>query len=603
MLASLSIRNFVLIEDATLEFGPGLTVLTGETGAGKTLLTRALGLLLGERAEEGLVGTAGDEAVIEAVFLVDRAALEGLPDQVRDLVAPPPPLPSSPGDLDDATRPGEATREVRVEPLELIVTRRLSREGRNRCYMNGSAVTLAVMSESLSRLVSFAGQHEHRRLLDSAYQSQVLDEWAGPETLQLAERYRQAFRQAEATARALEEAQRSQESRLREMRLLRYEIDELEAAAVSEAEERNLAAEQRLLAGAEELLLEVGTAADLLSSEGDDPDAGVLLAQAAARLAKAAAIDEAVDAPIRELQDMRYRLTEVTRDLRSYMAGVSVDPGRLQIVESRLRLYSDLARKYGGSTAAVVEHLHQAQTRLEILERTEDDLQGMGEARAAQCALALDLASQLSQRRQEAVPRLEEAVQRQLSDLAMSGAAFQVALRHRPGWEGLRESGAEGVEFLLAANPGQPLRSLGATASGGELSRVLLALKCALAGAAGDESLVFDEIDAGIGGRTAVAVAQKLRELSCRSQAIVVTHLAPVAARADRHYLITKESTAPETTDDPHTTLFAGTTTRLVPLYGDAVVEELCRMMGGSPDDTEAMAHARELRDSARGAC
>jgi len=603
MLASLSIRNFVLIEDATLEFDPGLTVLTGETGAGKTLLTRALGLLLGERAEDGLVGTAGDEAVIEAVFVVNESDLEGVPDQVRDLVGAQPVSETS----SDAPPNDFAERRARDttnrESLELIVTRRLSREGRNRCYLNGSAVTLAVMSETLGRLVSFAGQHEHRRLLDPVYQLQVLDQWAGRETLSLAERYRRAFRRAEAAARVLEEAQRSQESRLREMRLLRYEVEELEAAALSEAEECSLAAEQRLLAGAEELLREIGTASELLSTESDEPDAAGLLAQAAAQLAKAAAIDEALYGPSRELQDMQYRLAEVTRELHSYMAGVSVNPERLQTVESRLRLYNDLARKYGGSTAAAVDRLHQAQTRLWDLERVEDDLQGMGEARAAQCALALDLASQLSQRRQEAVPPLEEAVQRQLVDLGMASAAFKIALHHRPGWEGLRESGAEGVEFLLAANPGQPYRSLAATASGGELSRVLLALKCALAGAAGNESLVFDEIDAGIGGRTAVAVAQKLREMSCRSQAIVVTHLAPVAARADRHYLISKENTAVESTTPSHSDPLAGTITRLLPLHGDAVVEEVCRMMGGSPRDTEAMAHARELRDRAQGGC
>lgn len=614
MLASLSIRNFVLIEDAELEFGPGLTVLTGETGAGKTLLTRALGLLMGERAEDGLVGGAGDEAIIEGVFLADAATLDGAAEQVRDLVLGPA------AELDEIAGDSDARPHA---PLEVIVTRRLSREGRNRCYLNGSTVTLAVMGDLVGRLVSFAGQHEHRRLLEPAYQLGVLDQWAGPETLDTAERYRLAFRRAEETARALDEAERSQESRLRETRLLRYEIDELEAAGISQAEEQALVAEQRVLARAEELLLAAGGAADLLSGERDGPDAAGLLAQAGAHLGRLTGVDQTLDALTAELQDMQYGLAELTRSLRSYLGGVSVDPERLQAVEARLRLYGDLARKYGGSTATAVEHLRSAQERLLRLEQSEDDLRGLGEARAAQCALALDLAGRLSSLRQEAVARMEEAVRRQLADLGMPAATFEVALRHRPGWEGLRDSGAESAEFLLSANPGQPARNLAATASGGELSRVLLALKCALAGASGDETLVFDEVDAGIGGRTAVAVANKLRELSCRSQAIVVTHLATVAAHGDKHYLITKESrlsppagvaaggTGSAKVDDvgaaDHgglvTTAPSATTTRLILLAGDLVVEELCRMMGGHPDSVEAMAHARELRDSAQGAC
>ena len=229
--------------------------------------------------------------------------------------------------------------------------------------------------------------------------------------------------------------------------------------------------------------------------------------------------------------------------------------------------------------------------RLALLEQGEEDLSRLEEEAAASRALALELAASLTAARRQAVPALEEAVAAQLSGLGMTSAVMTVALDTRPGWEGLRETGADSVEFLLAANPGQPPRSLARTASGGELSRVLLGLKCALAGAGGDETLVFDEIDAGIGGRTAVAVAQKLRELSARSQVVVVTHLAHVAALATRHYAIEKTSES------------TGAVTRLSRLEGAAVVEELCRMMGGRPDDAEAMAHARDLRDRALEGC
>jgi DNA repair protein RecN (Recombination protein N) len=258
-------------------------------------------------------------------------------------------------------------------------------------------------------------------------------------------------------------------------------------------------------------------------------------------------------------------------------------------VDERLRIYTDLGRKYGGSTVAAVTYLEESCARLSRLEQGEEDLSRLQVDAERQRATALELAAGLTEARRQAAPALEEAVAAQLDGLGMASAVMSVAVETRSGWEGLRESGADSVEFLLAANPGQAPRSLARTASGGELSRVLLGLKCALAGAGDDETLVFDEIDAGIGGRTAVAVAQKLRELSSRSQVVVVTHLAHVAALSQRHYAIEKSNAA------------GGAVTRLSRVEGPAVVEELCRMMGGSPDDAEAMAHAKDLRDRALG--
>ena len=561
LLASLTIRNFVLIEDAVLEFGPGLTVLTGETGAGKTLLTHALGLLMGERAEEGLVGAAGEEASIQAVFEVDEADVADIPEDIAVLVA--------------------------AGPGEVIVTRRLSKQGRNRCYINDTAVTLGTMGELVGRLLSFAGQHEYRRLLDTAYQLLVLDQWAGLSVVELAAEFRDVFRRAQETTRRLEEARRSREARSRDMDLLRFQVAELSEARLSVAEESSLISEQKVLARAEDILNSAGGAADLLQGDGDKPDAGTLVAHAGVLLGGLAGIDESLDGLTAGVTEVQYQIAEICRELRHYLAEVSVDPSRLQEVNDRLRLYTDLGRKYGGTTATAVVHLAQASARLATLEDTEEDLARLEETRADSVARALDLASVLSEKRRQAAPLLEQAVAAQLADLGMVEARVPVTLETRPGWEGLRESGADSVELLLAANPGQAPKSLSRTASGGELSRVLLAIKCALAGVGANETLVFDEIDAGVGGRTAVAVGRKLRELAARSQLVVVTHLAPVAALGSRHYLIAKTSGN-------------GTTvTRLSRLSGDAVVEELSRMMGGSPDDSEAMAHARELRDRA----
>jgi DNA repair protein RecN (Recombination protein N) len=564
MLASLSIRNFVLIEDATLELSDGLTALTGETGAGKTLLTKALGLLMGERSEDGLVGTSGDEALIQAVFDLDTPQLSQLPTDLRELTG-------------------------LAEPGEVIVTRRLGKSGRNRCYVNDSAVTLTAMATLAGGLLSFAGQHEYRRLLDPAYQLGVLDQWAGSETIELVGRYREAYGLARESSRLLDESLKARSERLREIELLRFQTAELDAAKLSLEDEAALQAEQRVLSRAEDLQHNLGLAAELLKSDASENDAAELIGQAGGLVGGLAAVDLEVEALATSIREAHYGIAELSRELRHYVDRVNVDPGRLQAVDDRLRVYTDLGRKYGGSTEAAIAQQETSTSRLALLEQGEEDLSRLKEDSESNKALATKLAAALTEARRKAAPALERAVADQLAGLGMAAAVMTVAQETRAGWEGLRESGADSVELLLSANPGQPPRSLARTASGGELSRVLLGLKCALAGAGGDETLVFDEIDAGIGGRTSVAVAQKLHELAARSQVVVVTHLAHVAALATRHYAIEKSSDG------------GGAVTRLVHLEGQAVVEELCRMMGGSPEDAEAMAHARDLRERALG--
>lgn len=566
MLSSLAIRNFVLIEDGVIEFEPGLNVLTGETGAGKTLLTRALGLLVGERAEEGLVGQAGPEAVIQAIFELTDEEAAAIPQHVKDMIGP-------------------------FEGKELIITRRLGREGRNRCYLNDVSVTLTALGAAVGGLLSFAGQHEYRRLLDPAYQMEVLDQWAGGEAIKLAEDYAEAYRRSREAERRLRESRRNEEARRREIELLRFEVGELSEARLSLEEEAALMAELKVLSRAEEILTSTAVAAGHLRADGDgpaeQPDAAGLVARAAAQLSGLAGVDRDLDRIVTNLTEIHYQILELARELHTYADRISIDPGRLEAVNTRLRLYTDLGRKYGGSTEAAVARLTQARERLESLEFGEEDMVRLEEARAAQAARAVELGRLLSEKRREAAPRLEEAVAAQLADLGMPAAALRVDIRSSHDWQDLRDTGADTVEFLLLSNPGQEPRSLGRIASGGELSRVLLGIKCALAGAGGNETLVFDEIDAGIGGRTAVAVANKLRELGERSQVIVVTHLAQVAAQARCHYVIEKLSHA------------EATVTRLSKVQGEEVVAELCRMLGGLSDDAEAMAHARQLRDRA----
>jgi DNA repair protein RecN (Recombination protein N) len=419
----------------------------------------------------------------------------------------------------------------------------------------------------------------------------VLDQWAGAEVMELAREYRGAYERAWDASRRLAESHRNEQARAREIELLRFQVGELGQAQLSVDEEASLEAEQRLLSRAEDILQNTALAAAGLRSDGDgagdEPDASGLVGQAIGHLTPLTGVDPALDRVISALADAEYQLIDLARELHGYADRVLVDPGRLEAVNARLRLYTDLARKYGGTTGAAVTRLTEARERLESLEFGEEDLVRLEEARAAQAARALALAGRLTEQRKRSAPRLQEAIAGELADLGMPSATLKVDIRTREGWEGLRETGADAVEFLLVANPGQEPRSLAKTASGGELSRVLLGIKCALAGVGGNETLVFDEIDAGIGGRTAVAVANKLRELSQIAQAVVITHLAQVAALAQCHYVIEKVS-------DP-----AVTVTRLRKIAGDQLVEELCRMLGGRPDDSEAMAHARQLRDRA----
>jgi DNA repair protein RecN (Recombination protein N) len=562
VLSSLTIKNFVLIEDAVLEFAPGLNVLTGETGAGKTLLTKALGLLMGERAEDGLVGTRASDASIQAVFELNHDEIAELPEDVKELVGG-------------------------VESGELIVGRRLGKEGRNRCFINDMVVTVAAMGGAVGGLLSFAGQHEYRRLLDPRYQLSVLDKWAGAEALGLAAEFRVAFERARDATRRLEESRRDEQSRLREIDLLRFQVKELTEADLSLDEEEELLGEQRLLARAEDVLRATGGAGDVLNSDGDDVDAATLLSQATTLVGGLAGVDPDLDAMHSALADLQCQIAEISRELHAYAGRVSIDPQRLNVVDERVRLYTELGRKYGGSTAVALQHLKESRERLDFLEGGEEDLSRLEEIRTTETTRALELAARLSAARHEAVPLLESAVAGQLAGLGMTEARVTVNLQTRTDWQGLKDAGGDSAEFLLAANPGQLPRSLAKTASGGELSRVLLAIKCALAGAGGSETLVFDEVDAGIGGRTAVAVGNKLRELAGGSQLLVITHLPQVAVHASRHFLIDKVSGATDTV------------ARLAALADEQVVEELCRMLGGRIDDGEAMALAREMRDRA----
>ncbi len=561
MLVSLSIKDFVLIEDATLDLAGGLTVLTGETGAGKTLLTQALSLLLGDRASEGLVAEGADEALIQGVFELSEEYVAALQPEVVDLAG--------------------------LRGGELVVTRRLNRSGRNKCFLNAVAVPLGALSEVVGDLVSFSGQHEHRRLLRSPYQRDTLDAFAGADQLADRSAYGATWTELRKVAERLAGRRRDRGMRDQEADFLRFQSAELEAAALDLEEEETLESEQRLLARAEEVVRACHDVAELLSGEGDAPDVDGVLGVARARLASVADVEPRLAAVAVSLEHAAASIYDGASGLRSFAHGLEVDPARLEALDERLRVYSGMARKYGGTTASALARLDEVRARLQAYGENEEDdtaLTALHDSLQQRCVA---LAETMSARRREAASRLESLVSAELAQLGMPQGKVTVLVKPRETPEGLDAAGSDDVEFLLAANPGAPGRSLARTASGGELSRVLLAIQTALVGVEPAETLVFDEIDAGVGGLTATAVGARLRAMSQVNRLVVVTHLPQVAAYADRHVLVSKSQKG-------HRVY-----TCLKTLSDEEAVGELSRMMGGRPGDPGAMEHARALRGRA----
>ena len=564
MLQELRVENLLLIDRAELRLAPGLNVVTGETGAGKTLLAQALDLLLGGRAGSGVVRRGAAEAYVEGVFSIppELADLERLPTGAE----------------------------------EIVLARRVWPDGRTRAYVCGRSATVGDLRELGGALVAFYGQHEHRRLMLSTVQLDVLDAHCGPDQARL----REGVGEAHARVRALEERMRElaelAAGRERELDLLAYELDEIEHVSPSEDEARELVAERERLRHLETLQGAATGAGEAVSGEAGE-GAAELLAQAAAQVQHAADIDTQLAGLAERLAALAYEAQDVGAGLRSYALGLESSPGRLEEVEERLAQFARLERKHGGGIAEVLAHAERCRARRDELERAEialGELDGeLSEARAE-----LDrLAGELSERRQQAAPVLAAAVRERLAELAMPEAEFKVEVSPRE--DGCGPRGADAVELLIAANPGLPAGPLREIASGGELSRVMLAILSVAHGdigtharasdeAGGDAQgigplLVFDEIDAGIGGHTARAVGEHLRALAAGRQILCITHLPQVAAMAARHFTIAKDTgTVPA-----RTTVTA--------LDGDRVVGELVRMLGADAGDRAATRHARDL--------
>ncbi|MCU0312998.1 MAG: DNA repair protein RecN [Solirubrobacteraceae bacterium] len=547
MLQELRVENLLLIERAELRLAPGLNVLTGETGAGKTVLAHALDLLLGGKPRPGIVRPGAAEAYVEGVF--------DLPDGLRAQL-------------------GERLPE---DAEELVLARRVSAEGRTRALLNGRTATARDLREAAETLLSFYGQHEHRRLTLASAQLDLLDAFCGPEQAARREACAAAHARVRAAERVLAEVQERGGARERELDLLVFELEEIEAAAPDADEERELLAARERLRHLEALRAASLGAAEALTPE-DGPGASGLLAAGEAVLADVDGVDPQLDALAERWRSLALEAADLGAELRRYGEGLEGEPGALEAAEERLAVLDRLKRKHGGSIADVLAHAERCRARRAELEGAEE-AGAQAEAELGAARAERDRAAQaLRETRATAAPKLSRAVRKALADLAMPGAAFEVVLEPRdPG-----PTGADGAEFLLAPNSGVPAAPIREAASGGELSRVMLALL----GVANDRSsatLVFDEVDAGIGGQTARAVGARLRELAAGRQVLCITHLPQIASLAERHFSIEKDPGA-----DP-------ARTTVTELREPEVVGELVRMLGADAGDAAARRHAREL--------
>ncbi len=554
MLQELRVENLLLIDRAELRLAPGLNVVTGETGAGKTLLAQSLDLLLGGRAGSGIVRGGAAEAYVEGVFTLpaELAGAEVLPTGAE----------------------------------EVVLARRVWPDGRTRAYVCGRSATVADLRELGSTLLAFYGQHEHRKLMLSTVQLDVLDVHCGPGQLPLRQKVGEAHarvHEIEAREAALRELAAGRE---RELDLLAFELEEIESVAPTEEEACELAVERDRLRHLEALRTAAAGAAEAISPDDGGGGAAELLAHAAAQLQVASGIDPELAALSERATSLGHETQELSAALRSYSLELEASPGRLEEVEERLGLFARLERKHGGGVAEVLAHAERCRARRDELERAEIALSEV-EAELVEARASLDrLAGELSRRRREAAPALAGAVRERLAELSMPDAEFEVEVRPRE--DGCGPRGADEVSLVIAPNPGMPAGPLREIASGGELSRVMLAILSVAhsgpaAGSTADGLLVFDEIDAGIGGHTARAVGEHLRVLAEGRQILCITHLPQVAAMAARHFTIAKDSSAVPA----RTTVSA--------LDGDEVVGELVRMLGAAEGDRAASRHARQL--------
>ena len=552
MLEHLHIRNVALIKESEISFGDGLNILTGETGAGKSMIIDSLQFALGGRAGKDFLRHGEKQAAVEALFSVQSQALT------------------------------EKLAENGIVPEEdgtLLITRTLSEAGKSVCRINGSTVTVGMLKEIAEDMIDIYGQHEHQSLLNPVKHIRLLDRFCGAGFGEAMEEYKNSRQRLKDLEKQLTILIGDESQREQRMDMLLFQKEEIEAAELQEGEEDALLEQKKRLSSMERLIRLTGESVTLLY-DGDDraPSACDQLGDALAKLQEAAEYDAALSPLADALADGYAAVEDCARELKREAEEQEADPEELERIEERLQLFYKLKRKYGGSIEAVLEFYEKAVQELEFLSNSSEKAAELSAKKAAEEKRLSALAETLTARRRATAEQVEEQIETALHDMEMKHARFHIQIEEKTDWGA---DGKDKVEFLISANAGEPLKPLAKIASGGEMSRVMLALKTVLVDADEIGTFIFDEIDTGVSGRTARRVGEKMRFLGGKRQLLCITHLPQIAAMADNHFLIEKESDAGETV------------TRVTALDEEGAVREVARLMNDVTETT--LAAAREL--------
>ena len=559
MIEEILIRDLGVISEAKLEFGPGLTVLTGETGAGKTMVLNALGLLLGERSDSSAIRKGQDQAFVEGRWLLAESAVS----RIRELGI----------ELDDS---------------ELLVNRSVSAEGRSRANLSGKSVPVGILSEIGEQLVVVHGQSDQIRLRSAVAQRVALDQFAGDGLAKLMTEYTAVYSNWKQAATELTELTTQSENRSREADQIRAAVEELSALDPKPGEDLELAEKASKLTHLEELRIAATVAHNNLSSEGfdDSSDALTMIGKARRALEAVSEHDPELAALAEQLKEIGYSLNETSASISGYLASLDTDgASELERIQQRRAEISTAMRKYGPTLEEVIAFLENSGARLLELDSSDTKIQELTTLEQSLGKQATELAKNISALRTKAASALAKAVTTELAALAMTGASLEVSVSTGPE---LGSHGADQISILLSAYPGAEPRALGKGASGGELSRIMLAIEVVLAKSELAPTFIFDEVDAGVGGAAATEVGKRLATLAQNAQVIVVTHLPQVAAFATRHLRVLKSVSDQYTATD------------VVRLEGEAVVEELARMLSGLSESESGKTHAKELLELAK---
>ncbi|MBQ6104375.1 MAG: DNA repair protein RecN [Lachnospiraceae bacterium] len=552
MLLSLHVKNFAIIDEVYVDFGEGMNILTGETGAGKSILLGSVNAALGGKVSKEMLGRNADYALAELIF-------DSGDESIRELLR---------------------GNEIPVED-NLIISRRISDSGRSISRVNGEVVNTGFLKELSDKLLEVYGQRENQTLLDRKNQLKLVDRFAKEQTAPLLDEIRTAYGVYRQTLREYEEAQAHSESRTRELSLLRYEHEEIERANPKPGEDAALEERYRVLSNRSRLLEAAGEADRLLCTDSDS--ASDLIGRTLRQMGRVVAYDEKLDSIYREIEQLEELLRDIGAGLSDYVDDLGSDEGELNETEERLNLLNHLKAKYGKTVEDIRAYDEDLVVKIDRLENYDRYLEETKANVRKQEKKLAELCGRLGEVRRDAAGKLEVKIREALRDLNFPDVVFRIDIETVP----MTGDGTESAEFMISVNPGEPVRPLAKIASGGELSRISLAVKSVFAGKDEIETLILDEIDTGVSGRTAQKVAEKMAAIAKEHQVLCITHLPQIAAFASKHFLIEKATDG------------ASTKTSVTPLSEAETVNELARMLSGSQITDSVMANAKEMRELA----